>query len=249
MDQAQLRAPERRRERPDGLPRAAAGVAGAAVAVGAVMMTAALVAAPGPWTAGYVSEAGTAGMPAATAYRCGLVLLAVGVGVLGAAVAALPGGPALPSPLDRAAALLPPAVRAAPLARMAGLLLVLAGVLAALSGTVPCSARCPLPPYEASTAADLVHSGASILGMAALAFAMVAIAVAPGLPRPLRTWAAAGAAVTFPQAVVMAVAMLFVGRSPLTATAERIMLAVTVCWLVGAAVVATRPRPPGDPDR
>jgi hypothetical protein len=185
--------------------------AGSAVLVGAITMTIALVVAPGPWTVGYVSEAGTAGMPAAGAYRLGLILVAAGVVALGAAVG--------------------------PVSRLAALLLGVAGVLAGSSGAVPCSARCPLPPYEATTTADLVHSGASILGMAALAFAMVALAVAPQVRLPLRGWAVGGAVVTFPVSAAMALAMLLAGRAPLTGAVERALLAVAVCWLVGAAAL------------
>ena len=197
--------------RPAARWRLMAAGAGSAVLVGAITMTIALVAAPGPWTVGYVSEAGTAGMPAAGAYRLGLILVAAGVVALGAAVA--------------------------PVSRLAALLLGVAGALAGSSGAVPCSARCPLPPYEAATTADLVHSGASILGMAALAFAMVALAVAPHVRLPLRGWAVGGAVVTFPVAAAMALAMLLAGRAPLTGAVERALLAVTVCWLVGAAVL------------
>ncbi len=181
--------------------------------LGAVAMTISLVAAPGPWTYGYVSEAGTAGMPAATAYRAGLLLLACGVTALGAALY--------------------------PVSRPAAVLLGAAGVLAGTSGAVPCSTRCPLPPYESATAGDLAHTGAGILGMAALAFAMLYLAVAPRAPLRLRHWATGGAVATFPVAAVMAAAMLLAGRSPVTSGVERVLLAVAVCWLVGAAALTS----------
>jgi hypothetical protein len=225
---------------PDRRVRAVAVASGLAIAVGAVAMTVALVAAPGPWTGGYVSEAGVTGMPAATAYRSGLVLLAAGVVALGAAVSALPSGSASVVMGGRRV------VRVD--GRVAAILLVAAGLLAAASGTVPCSASCPLPPFEAASATDLVHGGSSILGMAALAFAMVAMALAPGLRPALRAWATAGAVATFPLAAVMAVVMLFVGRSPMGASTERIMLVVTVGWLIGAAALAAG-RPAPDPAR
>jgi hypothetical protein len=199
-----------------GATRGVAAGAGLAVLGGALAMTVGLVAAPGSWMAGYVSEAGTAGMPAATAYRIGLLVLAVGVVALGAALR--------------------------PAARLAALLLGIAGLLAGTSGAVPCSARCPLPPYEATTAADLLHSAASILGMAALAGAMLVLAVAPATRMALRIWALAGSLATFPLAAVMAFAMALAGRGPLTGAVERVLLAVAVCWLTGAAVVTARPR-------
>jgi len=109
-----------------------AALGGAAVLAGALTMLAGLVAAPGPWTRGYVSEAGTTGMPLATAYRWGLVGLAVGVALLGGA---LRGG-----------------------SRPVALLLGAAGLLAATSGVVPCTSGCPLPPYEQTTVADVTHT-------------------------------------------------------------------------------------------
>jgi hypothetical protein len=222
--QSSGRAPSRRPDTAGGAPppsprvtlhRVAAG-AGLAVLGGAVTMAIGLVAAPGPWTDGYVSEAGTAGMPAATAYRVGLLVLAAAVVALGAAV-----GPAI---------------------RPAAQSLVIAGLLAGTSGAVPCSARCPLPPYEATTPADLLHSAASILGMAALAFAMIALAVAPQTHRALRRWAVVGSAAMFPLATVMALAMALAGRAPLTGALERVLLAAAVCWLVGAAWAIARRR-------
>jgi hypothetical protein len=185
-----------------------------AILAGVLTMAASLGSAPGPWTAGYVSEAGTAGLPAAAAYRMGVLVLAAGVMALGAALA---------RPV-----------------RAAAVLLGVAGGLAGTSGAVPCSTGCPLPPYEAATAADLVHGAAGILGRAALAVAMVTLAMsAAGVL--LRRWAAAGATVTFPLAAVMAVAMVTAGRTPLTAAVERTLLAIAACWLVGAATLtATR---------
>jgi hypothetical protein len=129
-------------------------------------MLVALVAAPGPWTQGYVSEAGTAGQPSAGPYRWGLILLAAGVALLGVAVRRH---------------------------RPAALLLAGAAVLAGTSGAVPCSERCPLPPYEPTTPADVVHAGAAILGMMLLAGAMIAVARSD-LPRVARRMAAAIAA-------------------------------------------------------
>jgi hypothetical protein len=202
---------------PPGPVRRAAAGAGSAVLLGAVVMTVALIAAPGPWTQGYVSEAGTADMPQASAYRWGLLLLALGVALLGAAVA--------------------------PLTRPAGLLLAAAGGLAATTAAVPCSAGCPLPPYEVTTAADLAHTGASILGMAVCAVAMLFLAVAPAATLALR-WLSAGAAVlTFPMGVTEGIGMLVAGRGPFTAQVERVLLVVVVCWLISAAAVAARSKP------
>ncbi|WP_436532280.1 DUF998 domain-containing protein [Actinoplanes sp. HUAS TT8] len=126
------------------MSRRLAAVAAVAVTAGAGVMLAALVADPGPWWRGYVSEAGAAGHPYAIIYRLGLVLLAIGVALLG---------------------------RAQP---RIGLLLLVAAGLAGTSGVVPCSDGCPLPPFEPTTLTDVVHTAASILGMFVLAAAMAA---------------------------------------------------------------------------
>jgi hypothetical protein len=189
--------------------------AGLAVTVGVVLMLVALVAVPGPWTRGYVSEAGAAAAPLAMAYRCAVILFAAGVALLGGVFA----------PVSR---------------RIAALLVVAAG-LAATSGAVPCSAGCPLPPHEPTTVADVVHAGAGIVGMAAAAFAMLATATAPTLRPALRRLAASAAAATFPLAAVEALGMLLAGRGALTGTVERLLLAVAVGWLVSTAALAARP--------
>jgi len=212
--------------------RSYAAVAGPAVGAGAVVMLAALVAAPGSWLVGYVSEAGTAGQPYAVAYRCGVALLAMGVALLGAAFA------------ERVAPLCsehPYATSARRLrlpgnpAALAGMLLAASGAMALTSGVVACSNRCPLPPFEPTTVADVVHTAASIVGIALLAVAMLVVAVLD--PRPvLRRLAVAGAAGTVPLGVALGLTMLFAGRGPLGAVLERVLLVVAVSWLVGASV-------------
>jgi hypothetical protein len=194
--------------------RALAGIAGAAVLGGALIMLVALVAVPGPWLRGYVSEAGVAGQPLALAYRCGLVVLAFGVGTLGLALGRI----------------VPPA---APL-------LGVAAVLAGTSGVVPCTATCPLPPFEPTTTADVVHTAAGIAGMAVLAGAMLLVAVSR-LRRAARRMAIAAAALTVPLAGWLGLIMLFVGRGQLGATLERLLLVVAVSWLVGTSVVLSWP--------
>lgn len=190
-----------------------AALAGVAVLVGALTMLAGLVAAPGPWTAGYVSEAGTTGMPLAVAYRCGLVGLALGVALLGqalrrdsGAVAALLGG---------------------------------AAVLAAGSGVVPCTGGCPLPPYEPTTVADVTHTAASVLGMVLLAGAVAAVALGTAFDAVSRRLAAAAGVLIVPLGAALGLTMLLAGRGSLGAGLERALLAVAVSWLIGTAVVAT----------
>jgi hypothetical protein len=192
------------------LSRVAAFAAGAAVLAGAVIMLVALVAAPGPWLRGYVSEAGTAGQPYAGTYRLGLLVLALGAALL--------------------------AVALSPRSRPAAALLVAASLFAGTSGAVSCSDGCPLPPYEPTTVADVVHASASILGLFLIAGAMVAVALAP-VRFAARRLAAGAAAVIVPLGAVLGLSMLFVGRSALGAALERLILAVAVCWLIGTSVV------------
>ena len=195
--------------------------AGAAVGTGAVVMLAALVGAPGSWLVGYVSEAGTAGQPYAVAYRWGLLLLALGVALLGAAFAEQPGGPwrSLRNPAATVATLL-----------------AAAATMAGTSAVVSCSERCPLPPFEPTTVADVVHTAASIVGMALLAGAMLTVALAD--PRPaMRRFARLGVVCTVPLAVLVGATMLLVGRGPLGAGLERVLLVVAVSWLIGTSVL------------
>lgn len=190
--------------------------AGPAVGAGAVIMLAALVGAPGSWLTGYVSEAGTASQPYAVAYRAGLLLLALGVGLLGAAFAERPDFPRRPGTL-------------------VATLLAASGLMAATSGVVSCSDRCPLPPFEPTTVADVVHTVAGIAGIALLAVAMLVVAVLD--PRPvLRRLAVAGAACTVPLGVALGLTMLLAGRGTLGAVLERVLLVVAVSWLVGTSV-------------
>ncbi|XVU22515.1 DUF998 domain-containing protein [Actinoplanes sp. CA-054009] len=198
--------------------RLLAAASALAVTGGAVTMLVALVAAPGSWLAGYVSEAGTAGVPYAIPYRVGLVILAVGVALLGAAVRIPLASPAL----------------------------FAAAGLAAVSGVVPCTNRCPLPPYEPTTPADVVHAAATILGLLTLAAAMASIWWYAG-ERTQKRLAAAGVALTVPLGGALGLTMLLAGRGTLGATLERLLLAEAVVWLVGtaiAAAVAERARTP-----
>jgi hypothetical protein len=204
--------------------------AGTAVLTGAVIMLVAVVAAPGPWTQGYVSEAGTAGQPLALAYRWGLSLLAGGVAILGPALvrragsARTPGGPA------------PSGRRLLRSARLAAVLLIGAAAFAGTSAAVPCSNQCPLPPFEPTTPADVVHTAASILGMVLVAAAMVAVALADLRPA-LRRLAVVAAAGTVPVGGALGLTMLFVGRGPVGASLERLLLVIAVSWLIGTSLL------------
>jgi hypothetical protein len=206
-----------------------AAAAALTVTGGAGTMLTALVAAPGPWWQGYVSEAGTAGQPYAVPYRWGLVLLAIGVAMLAWALRPERRGPA--GRLGRLRH-----------ARLAAVFLAVAALLAGTSGVVPCSNQCPLPPYEPTTVADVVHAAASILGMVVLAGAMVTTWLADLRP-PTRRLAAGAIALTAPLGAALALTMLLVGRGTLGAVLERLLLVVAVSWVVGTALL-TASAPP-----
>ncbi|WP_307854680.1 DUF998 domain-containing protein [Micromonospora sp. C31] len=215
---------EPRRADPDTAPpRAAAASASAACVVGgAVAVTVAVVAGPGPGLTGYVSEAGVTDSAYAPAYRIGVFALAVGLLLLAAA--------------------LPPVLRAA------AVLLGCGSVFALVSGAVTCSAGCPLPPFERATTADLVHGAASILAVAAVVLAMLATTFTRAAPSALRRLAAVALAVALPLAGATAVAMLVVGRGGLVAVLERLLLLVAVLWgtaTATAVALGRQARTPG----
>lgn len=208
-----------RRDTPAPAVRARAGslLAGLLVLSGAVVMLVALIAVPGSWLAGYVSEAGTAGQPLAHAYRWGLIVLALGVVLLAFALRRL----------GRVALL-----------RGGAVALGVAGVLAGTSGAVSCTTGCPLPPFEPTTVKDVVHTAASIAGMLLLAAAM-ALILTSALRVAIRRLAAVALAITVPLGACLGLTMLLAGRDPLGAATERAVLFVAVCWLVGTASLLT----------
>ena len=192
--------------------RVTAALAALVVAAGAAIMLVALVARPGSWLVGYVSEAGTAGQRFSGAYRSGLIGLGVGVVLL-----------------------------AVHRKRLVATPLLIAAVLAGLSGAVSCSGGCPLPPFEPTTTADVVHTAAGVVGMAVLAAAMAAMWWTDDGPA-LRRLAATALAGTVPLGGALGLTMLFAGRTTTGAVLERLLLAVAVIWLVGtAALIALRP--------
>lgn len=183
-----------------------AAAAAVSVTAGAGIMLFTLLTGPGPWWQGYVSEAGASGRPDALLYRSGLILLAFGVALLGRALA------------------------------RAGLLLAVAAVFAGTSSVVPCSSQCPLPPYEATTAADVIHTAASIVGLAVLAAAM-AVTWATAARPASRRLAATALGLTVPLGAAEGLSMLIAGRGTTSALLERVLLTVAVSWLVGTALL------------
>ncbi|MEV0328318.1 DUF998 domain-containing protein [Micromonospora echinospora] len=198
--------------------RAAAAGAAACVLGGAIAVVVAVVAGPGPGLTGYVSEAGVTDSGYAPTYRAGVFALAAGLLLLAVALPAA--------------------------ARPAAALLVAGSACTLLSGAVTCSDGCPLPPFERATTADLVHGGASIAGVAAVVFAMVAVALCSAAGMRVRRVAAVGALVALPLAAAVGLAMLVVGRSALVGVLERLLLAETVGWGLATAVLLSLPSRP-----
>ncbi|SCL33646.1 Protein of unknown function [Micromonospora pallida] len=200
-----------------GLARrvAAAGAAGCVLG-GAVAVVVAVVAGPGPGLTGYVSEAGVAGSGYAPTYRAGVFALAAGLLLLAGALSAA--------------------------SRPAAVLLVAGSLCTLLSGAVTCSNGCPLPPFERATTADLVHGGASVLAVAVVVFAMIAVVLAPTAGTAPRRVAAVGALAALPLSAAVGLAMLLDGRGAVVGVLERLLLAETISWGLLTALLLTRAR-------
>ncbi|MET8349444.1 MULTISPECIES: DUF998 domain-containing protein [unclassified Micromonospora] len=195
--------------RADVARRVAGWAAAGCGLIGAVAVTVAVVAGPGPGFTGYVSEAGIAGGGHAATYRIGILALAGSLLLLAAA--------------------LPPGVRAAPALLAAG------AVCTALSGAVTCSAGCPLPPFERATVADLAHGGASIAATASVVFAMIALAVAGPVDRAVRRLSGTAAALSLPLCATVGLGLLVIGRGTVVGVLERLILALAILWGLATA--------------
>ena len=121
-------------------------------------------------------------------------------------------------------------------ARLAATLLTGAAMFAGTSAAIPCSNQCPLPPFEPTTPADIIHTAASIVGMVLLAAAMGAVAFAD-LRRAQRRLALVAAAGTVPVGAALGLTMLFVGRGQAGAGLERLLLVIAVSWLIGTSLL------------
>jgi hypothetical protein len=210
------------RQAPGRIDRALAGAAGVFAIVGGSTFAAAVLATQGLHYAGYVSEAGVVGQPYSVAYRLGIVGLGVALLSLAGAVRWL--------------------------LSWAALSLAVSALLAFTSGAVPCSRGCPLPPFETPTTADLVHGGASVLGVSLCGLAVLLLAVfgpAGGVRRVSRLAVVPILAL----GLVNAYVIVFVGRGELTGLAERTLLVLIVGWClaVSVALLSGRPRSPSRP--
>ncbi len=201
------------KDEPMSLTRVA-GAAGAVVTVvAAVVFAGAVVTTQGVIYRGYVSEAGVPGQPHVSWYRWGIYLVA--------------------------AALLLLAIGLYPLAAVAAGLVFASAVLGALSGSVSCSPGCPLPPYESPTARDLVHGGASTIGVGLTALAVLVIACRRR-PGRLRQLCRAFLWVLVPVGATMTFALLFLGRGWTVGVTERTLLITILAWMAAAGVVIAR---------
>ncbi len=194
------------------LTRPAAVAALAAALLGAVGLYAATHGAAD--LSGYVSEAGVLGAPRAILYRVSIFGIAAAVALLALALRTL----SLP----------------------AAVLLALAVPGVVLSGTVRCSTGCPLPPYEPTTAADLVHAGASIAGMLLFAGGLFFLALA-GADPAVRSTSRIAAAVVVPVQALAGLSIVFAGRGMITGVLERAALAASLGWLLAVAATLARP--------
>ncbi|MFC6017360.1 DUF998 domain-containing protein [Plantactinospora solaniradicis] len=211
---------DRDRARQADLRRSTSALAaGACALAGAVAVTLAVDAGPSPGFAGYVSEAGASTSPSAWTYRLGLLAIAAGLLLLAVA--------------------LPPALR------LAAGLLVPSGLATVVSAGVSCRSECPLPPFDRTTLADLVHGGASIAAVAGTVFAILAVALTPGAAPALRRLATVAAVVAVPLSLTAGVALLAVGRGLLTGTVERLLLIDLAAWGVATAIALGPVRPTG----
>jgi hypothetical protein len=184
------------------VPRYLSSIAALVTAAGAVAILLGVAALPHPWTTGYVSEAGVATDPRSRLYRFGILGLCAGLILLGAAIRAL----------------------------IATALLIAAGAIGSVSAAVTCSPGCPLPPYEHTTAMDIVHATASCLSIGLATLAILALATA-GSQSARVTFAVAA-----PTIAALGICLLAIGRSTATAILERAVLALLIAWVIGTAL-------------
>ncbi|WP_433611093.1 DUF998 domain-containing protein [Dactylosporangium sp. CA-139114] len=192
------------------IPRWSATASAATGCTGAAGLTAAVATSP---PATYVSESGVPGAPHAGLYAASMLFLALSLALL-----------------------------AIPARRSCWLIaasLALAAPLAAVSSAVHCSPGCPLPPYEAPAARDLVHAVAAI---AALLLCALAILLYSLRPPPDRWTGRLGIAVAYPPLLLSAAGILFAGRSLFTGVMERAALVAVSVWVVLTAIRHSRRR-------
>ena len=193
------------------IPRLAGGAAALVIAIGAALFIGAVVATQGVLYPGFVSETGVAGAPHVTAYRAGTYVIAVGLLLLGLALAG-----------QRRT--LGPAV-----------LLIASAALAGTAGSVSCTAGCPLPPFARPTGQDLLHGGASTLGVGLTGLAVLLLALGRE-PTRLRWLCRVFLWPLIPLGVAVTYALLIVGRGWTIGVTERTVLLLILLWAVVAGL-------------
>jgi hypothetical protein len=177
-------------------------------AAGAALTITAVVAIPPLWWNGFISEAGVGSSGSAMTYRLGAAGLAFGQALFAAALSSVDRSPVVPLAVG---------------------LLAADAAFGTVSAAVPCSPGCPLPPHETPTARDLVHGGASILAVGLLSLAILALALL-GRDGPVVGPSRIAAVVVAPLVVLDGLAILVLGRGPVTSLLERVVLLGAVAW-------------------
>lgn len=202
---------------PVQVSRVAGGLAAVVAAGAMVLLATAVVATQGLLYPGFVSETGVPGSPHVTAYRWGIYLIGIALVLLSLALAA------------RGSVLAPG-------------LLAASGALAGVSGSVSCTAGCPLPPFATATTQDLVHGAASTIGVGLAGLAMLLLA-ARRRPGPLRRLSRAFLWPVIPLGATVAVALVFIGRGWTIGLTERSTIAVILLWMMLLGAILARPQP------
>ena len=170
----------------------------------------------------YVSELGAVGAPTAVPFAVALLLIAAG----GFAIALASGH------IRSSVRMLN---RWAPAASLG-----FAGVCFLLASQVTCTATCPVPLMDpTSTAQDLIHTLAAVLGFAAACYAMLQVAFAARLPRLARFSLVSCVAVGAITAVGGLLAIAHVATSA-GAWLELIGATVAIAWIAVYSLVLVR---------
>jgi Protein of unknown function (DUF998) len=196
-----------------GVRRRRRSAVGAAVTAGAGSVGLAFAVVGQSDLRGFVSESGVDGAPSAAMYRISVVTLAVACGLLAFALR--------------------------PVAGAAALALGASAPFTGVSGAVTCTPGCPLPPYERSTPADIIHAGASIFALSLSTLAMLVLAWSAEASA-LRRVSRFSLALTLPLLVAAAFAIFGLGRGWVAGLTERAGLFSTLGWLVLTATVQAR---------
>lgn len=168
---------------------------------------------PGFRTADYISELGVGA--GSGAYRAGVLAAALGVALYAAAVRRVV---------------------------LAAGLLVGSALLFVGSAAVTCTPGCPLPPYQDTTAQDVLHAGASIgaLGLAGLSMLVLAARHPDTLVAAIDGFAGI---VVLASMGVTGIALLLNSQGTVNGVLERLVVGGALSWLLVSGVVLAVRRP------